>query len=359
METISASIGSGPTSEAQAKREWRGRMRDYSMPSQAKSVIDVLTSLLPFAVGTLAMYWALDAYGYWLTLLLAIPTIGFAVRSFIMFHDAGHGSLFSSKTANKWVGRVSGVVLYNAFGAWTMRHAVHHATVGDLDRRGTGDIPTLTVAEYQDLSKAQQRGYRIFRHPLIMFTIVPIYALVIEPRLIKRSDRRRVTNSTLLNNLALAIYIGLQIKVFGLAPYLLVTAPILIITTSIGVWLFYVQHQFEEVYWQHNESWDFTDAALHGSSFLKLPRILQYFTGNIGFHHVHHMSSKIPNYRLQSAHYDNDDIFANVPTLTLRSALDTMNLALFDEESGKLLTFKEVDQLLAQRNKIQEPATAV
>lgn len=343
---------SGPLLDVEVKKSLRDTAKRYAIPENFKSVMSVLTSLPPALAGIALMYW-LEGKGvnYLWILALSLITGGFAVRTFIIFHDAGHGSLFKSKTANKWVGRVAGLMIYQSFGSWSHRHAVHHATAGDLDRRGEGDFPTATVNEYYYEVPAKNRiGYRIFRNEFVLLALVPFYGLLIEPRLVYKRDRARIKNSAILNNIVLAILMALQIKFFGLDSYLKVMLPIMILASTTGAWLFFVQHQFEDAYWERHEEWDFTDAAMKGSSFLKLPKIFQFFTGNIGFHHVHHLSSKIPNYKLEAAHSQND-VFHAAPTLTFREATKLTRLALWDEESGKLVSFRKAKQLVQERER--------
>jgi omega-6 fatty acid desaturase (delta-12 desaturase) len=274
-----------------------------------------------------------------LALLLIPLAAGFLLRSYIVFHDCAHGSFLPTKHANVWLGRALGLLVYSDFDSWRHSHAVHHATAGDLDRRGTGDVPTWTVAEYNGHGRVGRLGYRLFRHPLVMFGLGPIWALVISPRLIKRSQRARIRRSILLTNVAVVAMVGGLIWLMGWQTYLIAIWPAALLAGAAGVFLFYVQHQFEDVYWESGESWSYDDAALRGSSYLRLPQPLQFFTGNIGFHHVHHLSARIPNYNLERAHHANS-VFASVPTLTLSSAVPTVRLKLWDETTGRLVTFR-------------------
>jgi omega-6 fatty acid desaturase (delta-12 desaturase) len=238
------------------------------------------------------------------------------------------------------VGRALGLVVYSPFSSWRHNHAVHHATAGDLERRGVGDVPTLTVAEYHALPWHKRLGYRLFRNPLVMFGLGPLLAMVILPRLPSSASRPRLRRSIVLTDIALVVAVGLLCWLIGWKAFLLVQAPTAMIAGSIGVWLFYVQHQFEDTYWQNTDEWSYADAALQGSSYLKLPKVLQFFTANIGLHHVHHLSARIPNYNLQRAH-DENPICHGVPTLTLWDGLKTVRLKLWDEESGRLVTFAD------------------
>src|SRR5215216_2959657 len=285
------------------------------------------------------MYLSLDV-SYPLVLALAIPAAGFLLRTYIVFHDCAHGSFLPSKRANAWLGVALGLVVYAPFVSWRHSHAVHHATAGDLDRRGVGDVLTLTAVEYQASSWRRRLGYRLFRNPLVMFGLGPIYAMVLQPRLVSRSARPRIRRSVLATNVALTALVGALCWLVGWREFLLVQMPTALLAGSAGVWLFYVQHQFEDTYWQSAGDWSYADAALQGSSYLKLPKVLQFLTGNIGFHHVHHLNARIPNYNLQRAH-DRNPIFHQVPTLSLSDGIRAVRLKLWDEGRGRLVSFAE------------------
>jgi acyl-lipid omega-6 desaturase (Delta-12 desaturase) len=243
---------------------------------------------------------------------------------------------------------VLGVLVWTPFGAWRHAHAMHHASAGDLDRRGDGDVPTMTVAEYRAASGKARLAYRLFRHPAIMFTIGPLIAMVLLPRIPERGARSRIRNSTLLNDLVLAVLVVAFVLLFGWQTLLLVLVPSIVIAGGAGVWLFYVQHQFEDVYWASTDCWSYADAALRGSSYLKLPKLLQFFSGNIGLHHVHHLSAKIPNYNLQAAH-DGIELFASVPVITIWQGMRATRLKLWDEETGQLVGFAFADAPVGER----------
>jgi omega-6 fatty acid desaturase (delta-12 desaturase) len=285
---------------------------------------------------------------YLLVLVLAVPASGFLIRTFIVFHDCAHGSFLRSKQANATLGAVLGVVLFTPFSWWRHKHAVHHATTGDLDRRGTGDIQTLTIDEYRARNWWGRIGYRLFRNPLVMFGLGPLWVVLIGPRLVTPGMRPRLRRSVIATDLALAVVIGGLWWLVGWKDVLIVLAPPVLITGAAGIWLFYVQHQFEDAYWQQHEEWSFDDAALHGSSYLRLPRILQFFTGNIGLHHVHHLSARIPNYNLQAAHDECD--FGAVPTLTLLDGFRAVRLKLWDPDQGRLVTFGEAGRRSPRAN---------
>jgi omega-6 fatty acid desaturase (delta-12 desaturase) len=318
---------------------WREALAPYAQPHLGRSLRDIATSVVPYLALSVLMYLALGV-SYLLVLVIAIPASGFLVRTFILFHDCSHGSFLASKRANMWLGVLLGLLVYSPFLRWRHDHAIHHATSGDLDRRGGGDVRTLTVAEYRALPWRGQLAYRLFRNPLVMFGIGPIVALVVGPRLVSRSARPRLRRSVIGTNVALAVLVGTLCWLVGWRDYVLVQAPTVLLAGSAGIWLFYVQHQFEDAYWESAEGWSYADAALRGSSYLKLPKVLQFFSGNIGLHHVHHLSARIPNYNLQRAH-DENSIFHQVPTLTLWDGLRAVRLKLWDEDRGRLVTFAE------------------
>jgi omega-6 fatty acid desaturase (delta-12 desaturase) len=318
---------------------WREALAPYERPRLARSLLDLATSVVPYLALSVLMYLALET-SYLLTLALAVPAAGFLLRTYIIFHDCTHGSFLRSKRANAWLGAALGLLVYSPFHSWRHNHAVHHATAGDLDRRGVGDVPTLTVAEYHSMPWKKRLGYRLFRNPLVMFGIGPIWAMMVQPRLVSRSARPRIKRSVWGMNIALAILVTAICLLIGWQEYLLIQMPSALMAGSAGVWLFYVQHQFEDVYWENSGEWTYADAALRGSSYLKLPKLLQFFTGNIGLHHVHHLSARIPNYNLQRAH-DENPIFHDVPTLSLWDGLRAARLKLWDEDRRRLVTWSE------------------
>jgi len=281
--------------------------------------------------------------GYWATLLLAVPAAGLLVRMFMIQHDCGHGSFFRSRWVNDLVGRVIGVFTLTPYDHWRSAHAHHHATSGNLDRRGIGDIDVLTVDEYQALSKWQRVRYRLYRNPLLFFGIGPTYLFVIKQRFPFRSrpEGGRSIASVVFTNLAIAAVFGLAMYLLGVADILMVQIPITLLASSIGVWLFFVQHQFAHTYWERQTEWSFQDASLHGSSYYDLPKVLRWFTADIGIHHVHHLCSKIPNYRLREC-VDANPGLADVRKLTLWESLKCMRLTLWDEHAKRLIGFRDM-----------------
>jgi acyl-lipid omega-6 desaturase (Delta-12 desaturase) len=285
---------------------------------------------------------AVGAVGYGLCLLLAIPAAGFLVRLFMIQHDCGHGAFFRDRASNDWVGRVIGVITLTPYAFWRQTHAIHHAGSGNLDRRGWGDVDTLTVNEYLARSRFDRWRYRLYRHPLVLFGFAPAFLFLLQQRLpigLMRNGLRPWL-SALGTNVAIAALAALLIWAVGLGPFLLVHLPIMLLGATAGVWLFYVQHQFEHTYWDYERDWDPREAALHGSSHYELPGILRWFTANIGVHHVHHLCSRIPFYRLPAALNARPEL-APLGRLTLKQSLACVRLVLWDEERRRLISFRE------------------
>jgi omega-6 fatty acid desaturase (delta-12 desaturase) len=347
MSDAQASILSPSSAMGSGKApSWRAVLAPYARPHLGRSLIDIATSLVPYLGLLVAMYFLLDV-SYLLVLAVSVLAAGFLVRTYILFHDCAHGSFLPWSKANDWLGATCGLLVFTPFQRWRHQHAVHHATSGDLDRRGVGDVLTLTVAEYQALPRQRRLGYRLVRNPIVMFGLGPIWAMILAPRFVSRSERLRIRRSVWRTNLALAAVIGLLCWLLGWESFLLVEMPSALLAGSIGVWLFYVQHQFEEAYWQSTDSWSYDEAALKGSSYLRLPKVLQFFTGNIGLHHVHHLSTRIPNYNLQRAH-DAYPVFQRVPRLSLWDGIGCVKLKLWDEERSRLVTFRQATAARAE-----------
>jgi acyl-lipid omega-6 desaturase (Delta-12 desaturase) len=323
----------------QAPGYWRDSLSAYAQPRRLRSLVDLVTSVAGYLVMSVVTYYAVKVSPAF-ALPLAPITAVFLLRTYIVFHDCSHGSFFASRRGNAWLGTICGLLVLSPFVRWRHDHAVHHATSGDLDKRGVGDVPTLTVAEYRQRSRRGRLGYRIIRNPVVMFGLGPVFAMIIGPRIVARSAPSRMRNSVLRTDLALVALAAALFWAVGIGESLLLWAPAALLAGAVGIWLFYVQHQFEDAYWQRSEGWSYADAALRGSSFLKLPKPLQFATGNIGYHHIHHLSVRIPNYNLQRAHEENP-IFHTVPTLTLRDGLRAVGLKLWDEKRGSLVTFAQ------------------
>jgi acyl-lipid omega-6 desaturase (Delta-12 desaturase) len=313
----------------------------YRVPSLGRSIIELTMTVGPLVL-LWAVMWASLHIGYWLCLLLAVPTAGFLVRLFMIQHDCGHGAFFHRRGTNDWVGRVIGVLTFTPYDFWRRTHAVHHATSGNLDRRGMGDIDTLTVQEYLARSRWGRLRYRMYRHPVIMFGIGPAYLFFLQHRLpvgLMRSGWQPWL-STMATNAGITAVVASMIWLVGVGPFLLVHLPIVVLAASIGVWLFYIQHQFEHTVWVGDGKWNLQEAALHGSSHYALPSPLRWFTANIGIHHIHHLCSRIPFYRLPLVLRDHPDL-DGIGRLTLLQSLRCVRLVLWDEDRQQLVSFSE------------------
>lgn len=335
--------------DGKARAYWRDAVAGYETPTWGRAIVDLLLSAGAYIALMVVMYLLVGDHP-WLVLLLAIPTSGFLLRTFIVFHDCTHGSFVPSKRGNVWIGRFTGLLVFQPFANWRHNHAVHHGTSGDLDRRGQGDVETITVAEYNSRSWKGRLVYRLFRSPGILFVVGPLWSLMFGPRFWNKNMRARQIHSVWMTNVALFVLVGATMWVVGPGAWLLVQMPAAMLAGIAGVYLFYVQHQFEDAYWETGESWSYADAALKGSSYLKLPPLFRFFSGNIGLHHVHHLSSKIPNYNLQRAH-EESPIFADVPILTFTDGVRSLRLKLIDPAGGRLLTWREARELSAPRLK--------
>jgi omega-6 fatty acid desaturase (delta-12 desaturase) len=290
------------------------------------------------------MYWSLLAGFWWITLILALPTAGLTMRMFIFQHDCGHGSFFKSQKANNRLGVFVSIFTLTPYHHWRKRHAIHHATSGNLDERFIGDVPTWTVDEYLEKDFKTRLGYRIFRFPITLFVIVPFVVFFIGHRFPSSAANKKERKGIWLTNIAIAALWVVLIAIVGWKAFLLVNISVLWLSSIFGTWMFFVQHQFEDTYWERQEGWDYTLAALRGSSYYKLPKVLQWFTGNIGFHHIHHLSPRIPNYSLEKCH-DENPVFQNIITMTLRTSLETTFLSLWDKNQKRLISFRELRSL--------------
>ena len=346
MSTPAVSPPGQPASLIEESGYWRETLAPYTVPRLLRGCGDLLTSVVAYFVVSAGMVLALRV-SIWLTLALAPLAAACQLRTFIIFHDCCHGSFFASRRANLWVGTLLGIVVVTPFVRWRFDHAVHHASSGDLDRRGIGDLPTLTVEEYHARSPRGRLAYRLFRHPLVMFGVGPLVAMIIGPRLIARDAPRRMRRSVLVTDAALAVIAGLLVWAIGPLAVLVVWLPASLISGAAGIWLFYAQHQYEDAYWRRSEEWSYGNAALQGSSFLDLTPVLRFATGNIGYHHVHHLSVRVPNYNLRRAH-EQSGLFDSVPVLSLADGLRALRLKLWDEASGRMVTF-------AQAGPVPEP----
>ena len=334
------------TLQAKAERpNWLKTTKAYEQIDLRKSIWQLVNTMIPYIALWYLMIRTIHlGYSYWLTLALAVLAAGFSVRIFIFFHDCGHGTFFASRRARSILGYITGVLMFTPYSDWSHNHRVHHATAGDLDRRDVGDVWTMTLDEYLAAPRSQQIFYRLVRNPIFMLGIGPFYVFLIANRFATKNAKRRERQSVWITNLALLAIILVASQTIGLRTYLLIQLPVILIAATGGIWLFYVQHQFEGVYWARHEEWNPIKASLQGSSYYKLPKIVQWFTGNIGLHHIHHIRPRIPNYNLQRC-YDETPAFQAVKPITLRSSLRSLWLNLYDEQSGKLVSFRALKTL--------------
>jgi omega-6 fatty acid desaturase (delta-12 desaturase) len=332
-------MGDAVTSGRLEPSFWRDTLAPYATPDVRRGLVDVTTSAVPYLGLTALMYAVLDVSPL-LVVALAIPASGFLLRTFIVVHDCAHGSFLPWRRVNTWLGVACGLLVYAPFHSWRHEHAVHHASAGDLDRRGMGDVDTLTVAEYASLSRPRQVGYRLMRNPLVMLGFGPLWALILEPRLVPGWARKRFGRKIIATDLALVALVGGLCALAGWRAVVLVQLTPAMLAGAVGIWIFYVQHQFEDVYWQRSEHWSYAASALQGSSHLRLPKVLQFFTGNIGLHHVHPLNARIPNYNLQRAH-DENPVFHDARQLSPWEAVLALRLKLYDERTGRLVSFAD------------------
>jgi len=321
---------------AQLKKE----VAPYEKTDVRKSVLQLANTLVPlFALWYLA--YASLSVSYWLTLAFAFVAAGFVIRTFIIFHDCCHGSFFKNRLANDIVGTITGILTVVPYRQWKHSHSVHHATSGNLDKRGVGDIWVMTVKEYLEASPWRRLQYRLYRNPLVMFGIGPTYTFLIEYRFNRRGARLSERLNTYLTNASIAALYAVLCWAIGWEAFLLVQGPIFLVSGLIGVWLFYVQHQFEDSYFEPEHEWSYVKAAVEGSSYYKLPKPLQWITGNIGFHHVHHLAPKVPNYLLEEAHRSTPPL-QQATTIDLRGSLQSLKFRLWDEEQKKFISFRDL-----------------
>lgn len=328
---------------------WLKILARYRQPDVGRSAFELVVTVIPFAI-----FWALAyfsyANGFWIGLLAIIPAGAALLRLFMIQHDCGHGSFFAHRRLDDWTGRVLGVLTLTPYDYWRRAHAAHHASAGNLDERGIGDITTLTIAEYQAMSIYGRLGYRLYRHPLVMFGIGPAWLFLFKQRLpfgmMKSGAQPWI--STMSTNLAVAVLSGLMMWAIGVVPFLVIHLPIVLLAGAAGIWLFYVQHQFEETHWSAGEDWKFPQAALHGASHYDLPPVLRWVTGNIGIHHIHHLASRIPYYRLPEVLRDHPQL-ANIGRITIRDSLRCVKLVLWDDQRQKLVSFRDAASMAAAR----------
>jgi len=326
----------------------------FEKTNTRRSVLQLINTILPMIGLWIAAYAALNV-SYALTLALAVVAGGFLVRTFIIFHDACHGSFFNSKRANDIIGTLTGILTMVPYRQWKYTHSVHHATSGNLEKRGTGDIWVMTVEEYREAHPLKRLSYRLYRNPLVMFGLGPAFTFAIQYRFNRRGARRSERMNTYLTNAAMAaLYAGI-IALIGWEAFLAVQLPFFLSAGLAGIWLFYVQHNFEDSYFAHDEEWSYVLAAVEGSSYYRLPKLLQWLTGNIGFHHVHHLSPKVPNYYLEDAH-ESVPLLQKAPTIGIKESLKSLKFRLWDEDEGKFVSFREARPKLKENRQAKNSA---
>ncbi|MGE6628881.1 fatty acid desaturase [Bacillus sp. NPDC077027] len=327
------------TSTQQQQATLRKQVAKFSGADTKHSIMQLMNTFLPFFALWFLAYFSLNI-SYLLTLAFTVIAAGFLTRIFIIFHDCCHQSFFKQKQFNHLFGFITGVLTLFPYLQWQRSHSIHHATSSNLDKRGTGDIWLLTVKEYQEASVWTKIRYRLYRNPFNMFILGPIFVFLLQNRFNVKGARTKERWNTYLTNVTIVLLAVGTCLIFGWQGFLLVQGPIFLISGSLGIWLFYVQHTFEDSYFEEDEHWNYVQAAVEGSSFYKLPKLLQWLTGNIGYHHVHHLSPRVPNYKLEVAHEQSEPL-KNVPTITLKSSLESMKFRLWDEDLKAFVTFKE------------------
>jgi omega-6 fatty acid desaturase (delta-12 desaturase) len=325
-----------------AKPDWHQAISEFAQADRRRAIWQLVNTFVPYVgLWVLMVYTIRAGFSYWLTLALIIVAVVLQVRIFIFFHDCGHRSFFASPRANTVLGYVTGILTFTPYHDWRRAHAKHHATAGDLDRRGWGDVWTMTVEEYLAAPRLNRLAYRLFRNPLILFGLGPTLIFLITQRFPHKGAKRREITSVIITDLAILAIVLVASLTIGLRTYLLIQLPILLIAGVLGLWLFYVQHQYEGVYWARHEVWDPNKAALQGSSYYKLPKFFQWCSGNIGLHHIHHLRPRIPNYSLQRC-YDAIPAMQEVQPLTFLKSLGSLRMNLYDETQQKLVSFRSL-----------------
>lgn len=340
--TVQAAQGLAPETRS-AGAPWAATVARYKRSNDLKAAWQIANTFVPYIALWWLMYLSL-ALPYWVTLLVAIPAAGLRMRIFIIQHDCGHHSFLTNKVANDLLGTICGVISLTPYRLWKRTHSRHHASSGNLQHRGHGDVSTLTVAEYLQRSKWGRLRYRIYRHPLVLFVFGASYLFIIRQRFTLGIPRtwKVERRSVHLTNLGIALLWGCGVCIFGAQSFFLIELPTVVLGAAMGSWLFYIQHQYEDAYWQPHRTWSFNNSALDGSSYYRLPRVLQWFSGNIGFHHIHHLNSRIPNYHLHAC-YSAEPAFREGVTFGVRESLTCASWKLWDETTQRMVTFADVD----------------
>ena len=324
------------------RREWKAILDPYEGGNVKKSLSQFLFTVLVYLLFlTVMIYSVVTGWPYGMTLLISIPAAGFHVKIFIILHDCSHNSYFQNQKACTAVGRFCGVLTYTPYYDWRRSHAIHHASVANLEKRGVGDVWTMTVEEYKHAGKGIKLIYRIFRNPVFLFTVAPAFLFLLVSRFPRRNMNRKELRSILFTNFALLLLVGTASILIGFKVLMSVLLPVVILASIWGVWLFYVQHQFTNVYWSHTKDWDYEKAAMAGCSYYNMPALLRWFSGNIGYHHIHHLNSRIPNYNLKRCFNEVPGV-RKIKAMTLAGSIKTAFLKLWDEESGKMVSFRQL-----------------
>ena len=316
----------------------------FAKSDKKKSIMQLVNTIPPLFIFWFIAYQSLSV-SFWLMLPFAIIAAGFVIRTFIIFHDCTHGSFFKNRKANDIVGTITGVLTLFAYSKWKREHAIHHASSSNLDKRGVGDIWVMTIEEYVEASKWQRFSYRVYRNPLVMFVLGPFYLVLISSRFNRKDARQKERNNTYLINAILVVLYTAMILLIGWQAFVIVQGTIMFVAGALGIWLFYIQHTFEDSYFEEESEWDYVKAAVDGSSYYKLPKVLQWATGNIGFHHVHHLSPRVPNYNLEEAH-DSTPPLHTATTITIKTSLASLKYKVYDPEKKAFVTFREIKSLL-------------
>lgn len=330
-------------------KELHKSVAPYAKSDRRKSIVQLINTIPPFFI-----FWVLAYYAFqispWLMIPVAMIASGFVVRTFIIFHDCTHGSFFKNKKANDIVGTITGVLTLFPYEQWKREHAIHHATSSNLDKRGVGDIWVMTVKEYEEATKMQRLGYRLYRNPLVMFGLGPLYLVLVSNRFNRKGVRTKERLNTYLTNTLIIVVYGLMSLWLGWQTFFAIQGTIMFVAAMLGIWLFFIQHTFEDSYFEEQDDWNYVKAAVEGSSYYQLPKILQWVTGNIGFHHVHHLAPRVPNYNLEQAHEEVEPL-QYATTITLKSSLASLKYKVYDQENYRFITFKEMHQRLKQPKK--------
>jgi len=324
-------------------------VRPYTFADNKKSIIQILNTILPLFISWTLAYISIS-YSILLALVFTILASGLIIRTFIIFHDCTHGSFFHNKKLNDTVGTITGVLTMFPYAKWKREHAIHHASSSNLDARGVGDIWVMTVDEYEDASKWQRFAYRMYRNPFVLFGLGPIYLVIISGRFNRKDARKKERNNTYLTNILIVLFYGAIAFIVGWQAFLIVQVVSMYIAASLGIWLFYIQHTFEDSYFEEESEWDYVKAAVDGSSYYKLPRLFQWLTGNIGYHHVHHLAPRVPNYNLEEAHESTPPLH-QATTITFKTSLESLKYRVYDPKNKVFITFREKKRIINKRLK--------